>query len=321
MKSKPVQFKIVTLLSILSFVGAAHLFASDVEKEKMKVEKELENVISNEIRKYYSDLKFLIAADATLSEIAGAETPDERDIMLPGVKGFQADRKENAAKPQYAVDGISIKILVDKNGTHEDKELLRLIENIAFYVGKLNRERGDKVELQEFAFPQTAAMQQTQAAQFADSAFHPASVEKQNSAFTPLTIGSLAFVFVLLVLVYLLVRKNKIDQMKAQQALYEADKKFHEQQEIQELQDETKALPMVAESMQRATDAAELQKLKSNIIATSVGNTAFTATVVREIIADPASKVKLQSVISYIGINIVGLMKEHFSDEENVVLH
>jgi len=142
--------RLTNFILLLVVILQAKLFAVDLELEKKKMERDLEDRISMEIRRYFSDLNFLVTAEVTivdLSTTAKKDKGDNRDFLLPGVSGFQSQQQtsDESEKPQLGIESIVIKMLIDKNRTPEERDLLT---NIAFYTGNLNKVRGDRVDLQ-----------------------------------------------------------------------------------------------------------------------------------------------------------------------------
>ncbi|MSQ45421.1 MAG: hypothetical protein EXR24_00355 [Ignavibacteria bacterium] len=153
---KNINFKLMSLFLITVLI-VTNLFATDLEADKKKLERELEGRISNEIRKYFSDLKYLVTAEITFAEESAPqseEQTDTRDIGLPGVQGFESSRTDATGivtVKKQTIENVLIKLLIEKNRAKEDKELL---ESIAFYTAKLDNGRGDRVEIQEMVFPE-----------------------------------------------------------------------------------------------------------------------------------------------------------------------
>lgn len=340
--------KHVAALLFLCLVGAVSLRA-DLESQKKLVETEVESRISMEIRKYYPELKFLLNADASISEEFPAEDDrDSRDLMLPGVKGFESPKSQ--AKPTYVLDKIVVRLLVDKNGTKSDGELLRLLENIAFYAGKLSRTRGDRVELLEMAFPEVMSKLQQQMAQqpapqqlveekkpesteegtkespatqqpsviYVDSSKQQVQEPMESaSLFTPTNLLFLVLFLFLVILVVMLMRKNKMDNMRFQQQLDDVARR----QEIKVPDQKEEMMMMLPENIQRATEVADSEKLKSNIVTSSVGRPDLLTAVIRDMMADEAQKSKLQTALSQFGPSLLNVARESLTEGDYKVLH
>ncbi|NUN69836.1 MAG: hypothetical protein HUU02_09015 [Bacteroidetes bacterium] len=340
--------KQLAALLFLCLIGAASLRA-DLESQKKLVETEVESRISIEIRKYYPELKFLLNADASISEEYPAEDErDSRDLMLPGVKGFESPKSQ--AKPTYVLDKIVVRLLVDKNGTKSDGELLRLLENIAFYAGKLSRTRGDRVELLEMAFPEVMSKLQQQMAQqpvqqplpeakegetagketkeetapqqpsiiYVDSTTKTAQEPMESaSLFTPTNLLFLVLFLFLVILVVMLMRKNRMDAMRFQQQLDDVARR----QEIKVPDPKEEMMMMLPENIQRATEVADSEKLKSNIVTSSVGRPDLLTAVIRDMMSDEAQKAKLQTALAQFGPSLLNVARENLTEGDYKVLH
>lgn len=331
--------KQLAVVLILVITGASSLFA-DLESQKKIVETEVESRISIEVRKYYPELKFLLNADASISEEFPAEDErDSRDLMLPGVKGFESPKSQS--KPTYVLEKIVVRLLVDKNGTKSDGELLRLLENIAFYAGKLSRTRGDRVELLEMAFPEVmsklqqqmvlpqtedqssgnsvqAARPQQQSNIFIDSSKQSAQEPMESATlFTPTNILFFILFLTMVMLVVMLMRKNKVDTMRFQHQLDEVARR----QEIKVPDPKEEMMMMLPENIQRANEVADSEKLKSNIVTTSVGRPDLLTAVIRDMMTDEAQKAKLQTALSQFGPSLLNMARENISHDDYKVLH
>ena len=326
------------------------MLMGDLESQKNIVETEIEARISNEIRKYYPELKFLLNAEASITEELPAEDErDARDLMLPGVKGFESPKSQT--KPTYVLDKIVVRLLVDKYGTKSDGELLRLLENIAFYAGKLNRTRGDRVELLEMAFPEVMSkLQQQMALQptpatteekkpdeaknevkkeepqaqqqpsviYVDSSKQTAQEPMESaSLFSPMNILFLILFLFLVVMVVMLMRKNKMDTMRFQQQLDDVSRR----QEIKAPDPKEEIMMMLPENIQRANEVADSEKLKSNIVTTSVGRPDLLTAVVRDMMTDEQQKAKLQTALSQFGPSLLNMARENITQDDYKVLH
>ena len=84
--------RLTSVILLLVVMLQARLFAVDLELEKKKMERDLEDRISMEIRRYFSDLNFLVTAEVTLVDLTSPAKGkgDNRDFLLPGVSGFQS---------------------------------------------------------------------------------------------------------------------------------------------------------------------------------------------------------------------------------------
>lgn len=330
--------QLATMVSMICAIVST--LVADLDSQKKIVETDIESRIGHEIRKYYPELKFLINADATITEEYPAEDErDARDLMLPGVKGFESPKGQN--KPTYILDKIVVRLLVDKYGTNGDGELLRLLENIAFYAGKLNRIRGDRVELLEMAFPEvmtklqqqlaTQAVPQSangskpgtekgseQASIYIDSS-HQSAQEPMESAsiFSPMNILFLILFLFLVVLVVMLMRKNKMDNIRFQQQLDDVSRR----QEIKAPDPKEEMMMMLPENIQRANEAADNEKLKANIVTTAVGRADLLTAVIRDMMTDEQQKTKLQTALSQFGPSMLNVARENISDGDYKVLH
>lgn len=331
--------KQLAIIVFLVIAGASALFA-DLESQKKIVETEVESRISIEIRKYYPELKFLLNADAAITEEFPAdEERDSRDLMLPGVKGFESPKSQS--KSTYVLEKIIVRLLVDKNGTKSDGELLRLLENIAFYAGKLSRTRGDRVELLEMAFPEVMSKlqqqmvlpnnsekpagsiengtaNQPQSAIYFDSSKQTAQDNMESATlFTPTNILIFILFLSMVVLVVMLMRKNKVDTMRFQQQLDDVARR----QEIKVADPKEEMMMMLPENIQRANEVADSEKLKSNIVTTSVGRPDLLTAVIRDMMTDEAQKAKLQTALSQFGPSLLNMARENITQDDYRVLH
>src|ERR1700690_4442186 len=131
-------------------------------------------------------------------------------------------------------------MLIDKNRTPEERDLLT---NIAFYTGKLNKVRGDRVDLQEMSFPastlqiqreQQKAEQEKQIQELekereeaeARAAQKPCSdltpAKAQDAFLNPTTMLLIALGILVLILIFVMVSRGKKEavadsQMQIQQ--------------------------------------------------------------------------------------------------------
>ena len=64
--------RLTSIILLLIVMLQARLFAVDLELEKKKMERDLEDRISMEIRRYFSDLNFLVTAEVTLVDLSHA---------------------------------------------------------------------------------------------------------------------------------------------------------------------------------------------------------------------------------------------------------
>lgn len=319
------------------------LFAVDLELEKKKMERDLEDRISTEIRRYFADLNFLVTADVTLVDLTPAKKDrvDNKDFLLPGVSGFQAEspRAEETAKPQIGIESIVIKLLIDKNRTTEEKDLLT---NIAFYTGKLNKIRGDRVDIQELSFPATTLQlqrEQQRAEQEKriqelekakqDAEMRAAQQKPQTDQLTPAkqpepflnptTMLLLGLGLLLLVLiVVLLSRGKKQPSPEVQQTsapLIPQEQALAQVTEGQPADQQTLVGPST-----EFQEAMEVDKVRHSLIATCAGESDLTSNVIRDLIADANQRERLTTIISQLGNNLLQVMRDYFSIEEMKVL-
>ena len=328
------RFTRAILLLVLVF--QARLLAVDLELEKKKMERDLEDRVSTEIRRYFSDLNFLVTAEVTLVDLTPPVTKkkdgDNRDLLLPGVSGFQSENnaaEEQPAKQQIGIESIVLKLLIDKNRTPEEKDLLT---NIAFYTGKLNKVRGDRVDIQEMSFPlSTLQVQREQqraeqekriqelekAKQDADlraAQQKPATdltPAKQPEPFlnptTMLLIG-LGILFLVLIIV-LMTRGKKQESAEMQQMM-------PQQQNMQGDEMQQPPQQTLTEPGSDFQEAVEVDKVRSNLIVTCAGESDLTSNVIRDLIADANQKDKLTIIVGQLGNNLLQVMRDHFSIEE-----
>ncbi len=308
----------------------ASFFNSGLELEKKKMERDLEDKITSEIQRYFPDLNFLVTAEVTLVDLTPAKpkTTDERDLMLPGVSGFQSERQQDqtAVPPQYGIESIVVKMLIDKNRSQEDKDLL---QNIAFYTGRLNKVRGDRVDIQEMSFPPNALQVQREQLkadqdkrirelekqkQDADAASKQQQPQQRQEAFwNPTTLLLLGLgLLVLILLIVILMRgrtRQQMEQLAAQQL---------PAQQVPALNPaEITAPPQPSsEEMQEFTDGIEVAKVRSTLVATCAGESELTAGVIRDMVADQSQKENLLIVVSQLGNSVLQVMRDYFSIEE-----
>jgi flagellar motor switch protein FliG len=338
------RFASVVLLLVVIF--QARLFAVDLELEKKKMERDVEDRTSTEIRRYFSDLNFLVTAEVTLVDLTPPvkkDRGDNKDFLLPGVSGFQAEtqRSEEPAKPQIGIESIVIKLLIDKNRTMEEKDLLT---NIAFYTGKLNKVRGDRVDIQEMSFPastlqiqreqqraeQEKRIQELEKAK-QDADLRAAQQQKNQpdqltpakepeSFLNPTTILLLGLGLLLLILLIVLLAKGK------KQSLAEAQQMPMQMMPAQQLmqgaegQGQSAPQQAIVEQNTEFQEAMEVDKVRHNLIATCAGESDLTSNVIRDMIADANQKERLMMVVSQLGNNLLQVMRDYFSIEEMKVL-
>jgi flagellar motor switch protein FliG len=326
--------RFASVLLLLVVIFQARLFAVDLELEKKKMERDLEDRTSTEIRRYFSDLNFLVTAEVTLVDLTPPvkkDRGDNKDFLLPGVSGFQAEtqRSEESAKPQIGVESIVIKLLIDKNRTMEEKDLLT---NIAFYTGKLNKVRGDRVDIQEMSFPastlqiqreqqraeQEKRIQELEKAK--QDANLPTPAKQPESFLNPTTMLLLGLGLLLLILIIMLVARGKkqssaeVQQMPMQM--------MPAQQLMQGSEGQGQSAPQQAlvEQNTEFQEAMEVDKVRHNLIATCAGESDLTSNVIRDMIGDANQKERLVLVISQLGNNLLQVMRDYFSIEEMKVL-
>ena len=318
---------ISALCAVLALFSNTAIATTEVERKKLSIESECEWRVTNEIRKYYPSMKYLISAEATVLEEYPAEDGEKptRDLMLPGVKGFEASsEKENV---RISVEKIEVQVLADKYFTKSDPELLRLLENIVFYSGKLSRSRGDKVTITEMSFPSTTPPLNADSLQQAHKQLTGANQPVADSGsegetllgadVSLLNINYLAALFVLggiTLGVILFVRRGKLDEVRYQQKVTELDNE-RQQNEIKNA--EPNVMLMLPENIQRANQKAEQERKKSEIITTAVGRPDVVMEVIREMLHDPLKQEHAQIVLSSLGQSIVAIVREHITETEN----
>ena len=322
--------RLTNIILLLVVILQAKLFAVDLELEKKKMERDLEDRISMEIRRYFSDLNFFVTAEVTLVDLsttAKKDKGDNRDFLLPGVSGFQSQQQtsDESGKPQLGIESIVIKMLIDKNRTPEERDLLT---NIAFYTGKLNKVRGDRVDLQEMSFPastlqiqreQQKAEQEKQIQELekerqdaelraAQKLPNDAALTKQQESFmnpTMLLLLALGFLVVILIVVILIRgKKETVAEMSMPQAAQGEEGQLVSAQQA------------MAESNAEYQEAIEVDKVRSNLIVTCAGESDLTSHVIRDLIANANQKDRLTVIIGQLGNNVLQVMRDHFSIEE-----
>ncbi|HTY11364.1 MAG TPA: FliG C-terminal domain-containing protein [Bacteroidota bacterium] len=321
--------RLTKIILLLAVVAQAKLFAVDLELEKKKMERDLEDRISMEIRRYFSDLNFLVTAEVTLVDLStpAKSKGDNRDFLLPGVSGFQAQPQtsDEVEKPQFGVESIVVKMLIDKNRTPEEKDLLT---NIAFYTGKLNKVRGDRVDLQEMSFPaSTLQIQREQQKAEQEKQIQQLEKEKQDaelragekssndltpakpqdSFFNPTTLLLIALGVLLLILIVVLLSRGKKESS--------AEAMMQQSPQAEELP-AVSAQQAIADSNAEYQEAIEVDKVKSNLIVSCAGESDLTSHVIRDMIADANQKERLTVIIGQLGNNVLQVMRDHFSIEE-----
>jgi len=322
--------RLTKIIVLLVVVLQARLFAVDLELEKKKMERDLEDRISMEIRRYFSDLNFLVTADVTLVDLSSTAKKggDNRDFLLPGVSGFQSQTQtsDETEKPQVGIESIVIKMLIDKNRTPEERDLLT---NIAFYTGKLNKVRGDRVDLQEMSFPastlqiqreQQKAEQEKQIqelekerqeaearAQKPGSELTPAKT--QDSFLNPTTMLLIALGILILILIFVMLSRGKKESAAESQMQIQQPAQGEEVLGVS-------AQQAMADSNAEYQEAIEVDKVRSNLIVTCAGESDLTSHVIRDLIADSNQKERLTVIIGQLGNNVLQVMRDHFSIEE-----
>lgn len=138
--------KKINRIILLIFISFSFVFSADIDIEKQKKERELADRISSEIRRNFFDIRFLVNVEINLTE-EEQEGEEQQDLMLPGVTGFQSSPTE---KIKLNIANIVVKILAENKISSEDKNL---IEEIAVNSGKLNKSRGDVIDIQLMNFP------------------------------------------------------------------------------------------------------------------------------------------------------------------------
>lgn len=324
--------RFTSAIFLLLLILQTKLFAVDLELEKRKAERDLEDRISMEIRRYFPDLNFLVTAEVNLVDLtpsAKSGQNDNRDFLLPGVSGFQSesDNANQAEKSQIGIESVVIKLLIDKNRTQEEKDLLT---NIAFYTGRLNKVRGDRVDIQEMAFPaSTLEVQREQQKEEQEKRIQELEKEKQDaelaaaqqkganeaarqqeSISNPTTLILILLGVLVLVLIVVLMTRNRrassVEQQMAPQLLPAGGG--------DELQGSVQgALPEPGSDFH---EAIEVDKVRSNLIVSCAGESDLTSNVIRDMITDPNQKENLTIIIGQLGNNVIQVMRDHFSIEE-----
>jgi hypothetical protein len=286
----------------------------ELEKQKKQTEADIENRITTAFNRYFPDLKFLISAEAFLieEETAGEENPS-KDILLPGVKGFESSKKT----PQMVIslERVEVHLLVDKYTTAGDQEYLRLIENIAVVGGKLNRVRGDKVNIQEMVLPQAKPSLPAIIKSVQDSLARIKAAEPIPFFSTRdyILFGAL---LLLLVVIFFMYRMNRKAVMQHRYKIDELAHKQEVQQQENENEKENKYMLMLPDNIQKANEHAENEKLKAAIITTAVGRPDVIASAIKEMMSNEEQKNKLQTVFSQFGTAILAIVKENVSKQE-----
>jgi flagellar motor switch protein FliG len=321
MKSRVTGF----LMALIFF--QASFFSSGLELEKKKMERDLEDRITGEIQRYFPDLNFLVTAEVTLVDLTPAKpTTDQRDLMLPGVSGFQAEnpQAQTSTQPQYGIESIVIRMLIDKNRSQEDKDLL---QNIAFYTGRLNKVRGDRVDIQEMSFPPNALqVQREQLKAEQDKRIQELEQQKQDadqkakqqlqpqeSFWNPTTIILLGLGLLILILLIALLMRAKTRQQMELTAQSGNDRLA--QQPLLNAAENSPSQPST-EEMQEFSDGLEVSKIRSTLVATCAGESELTASVIRDMVADQTQKENLVVIISQLGNSVLQVMRDYFSIEE-----
>ncbi|MDE3059195.1 MAG: hypothetical protein KGJ59_14705 [Bacteroidota bacterium] len=303
----------------------ASFFNSSMELEKKKMERDLEDRITSEIQRYFPDLNFLVTAEVTLVDLTPAKPKtDERDLMLPGVSGFQSQQDQTAASPQYGIESIVIKMLIDKNRSQEDKDLL---QNIAFYTGRLNKSRGDRVELQEMSFPPSALQVQRDQLkseqdrriqelekqnQEAQDKSKQEAAQQQEAFWNPTTLLLLGLgLLVILLIAALLLRGRARQPIEAVQSASE----LPPQAPLLNASDGASPQPS-PEELQEFTNGLEVAKIRSTLVATCAGESELTAGVIRDMVADQSQRENLVVIVSQLGSSVLQVMRDYFSIEE-----
>ena len=332
------RFTSVILLLVVLF--QVRLLALDLELEKKKMERDLEDRISNEIRRYFSDLNFLVTAEVTLVDLTPPvkkEKVDSRDFQLPGVSGFQSSQSQGSdepQKPQIGIESIVIKLLIDKNRSPEEKDLLT---NIAFYTGKLNKVRGDRVDIQEMSFPaSTLQIQREQQRAEQEKRIQELEKEKQDAELkaaqqrpandltpakqpepflNPTTLLLIALGVLLLILIVVLLARKREPSVETQQMPMQMLPPAQQGMAGEEGQAESQQLSG-SEPGTELQEAIEVDRVRSNLIVTCAGESDLTSNVIRDMIADINQKDKLTIIIGQLGNNVLQVMRDHFSIEE-----
>ena len=193
---------------------------------------------------------------------------------------------DESERPQIGIESIVIKMLIDKNRTPEERDLLT---NIAFYTGKLNKVRGDRVDLQEMSFPaSTLQIQREQQKAEQEKQIQELEKEKQDAelraAQKPANDATLAkqqeSIYEPHDLVVACSRRSWFDSYRCPSYQGERRSSAERPMSIQQAgQGEesqiVSAQQAMAESNAEYQEAIEVDKVRSNLIVTCAGRIGF----------------------------------------------
>lgn len=108
-----------------------------------------------------------------------------------------------------------------------------------------------------------------------------------------------------------------MDTVRFQQQLDDVARR----QEIKVPDPKEEMMMMLPENIQRANEVADSEKLKSNIVTTSVGRPDLLTAVIRDMMADEAQKAKLQTALSQFGPSLLNMARENITQDDYKVLH
>ncbi len=309
-------FKIIFVLFLTSNVLSAG--AAEMNRQKQIIESDVESRIGNEIRRYYPDLKFLISCEAMLiEEETAADYKDAKDFALPGVKGFESEKK--AASTSISVDRISVALLLDKKMTAQKRELVQLLENIAVVSGKLIPSRGDKVRITEMNFPDMEEQPVAPPKPVVDTAapaVRPAVQPMVASAMTPFEGILSAMVLMLVIAAVVLMRKNKSNLQMFRQEIERIQSQSDERFRTSTKELENKPVNILPETVRTVGSVKEDERLKHSIISSAVGRPATAAAVVKQMLAFSEDRQRLQTILSQLGLGLLSVIREHVSKNE-----
>ncbi|MFZ4620313.1 MAG: FliG C-terminal domain-containing protein [Bacteroidota bacterium] len=311
---RTVKFIIVVML-VLNVLMAG---AAEVNRQKQLIESEVESRIGNEIRRYYPDLKFLISCDAMLiEEETAVDYKDAKDFALPGVKGFESEK--NAGSKVISVERLSVALLVDKRMTLQKRELIQLLDNIAIVSGKLNPSRGDRVRITEMAFPEIEGIPVVIAKPLVDTALpviRPVVQTAVTGAMTPFEGILSAIVMMLVIAAVVLMRKNKSNLQMFRQEIERVQLQSDERSRTSVKELENKVVNILPESVRPVSSVKDDERLKHSIISAAVGRPEAAAGAVRQMLAVPEDRQRLQPVLSQLGLGLLSVIREHVSKNE-----
>ncbi len=295
----------------------------ELNKQKKFIESDVENRIGTEIRRYYPDLKFLISCDAlVIEEQPAIDETEAKDLVLPGVKGFESDKDNGAAV--ISVERIELTLLLDKYEVKGNKDLTSLLENIAFVAGKLSHTRGDKVNIMEMVFPVVANADEDTGKKIIDSMLNKVpndlNVSKAQLMSPFEFIGMLLLVLSVAVIVFLM-RRNKINAMIFRQEMEKYNGRLEEIQHKSGKEIEHKIVNVLPEHAGNSHRLTDIERMKNSLILSAVGRPYIIASVVKEIMNNADHKQKLQIVLSQFGPSLLSVIKENITKQEHSILN